>query len=252
LAASFAFADPPPTYTHNITLAGTVGSGTISVTVNGTAATLNGTNFSASVILKFGTNVLQVVATDTAGNAQQQMLTLYLDLPSGQSANCCTVTISGTVNDAGSTTTVNGGIATVANGIFSRDVALNYGSNTIAAQSTDAAGNQATHSIVLFVTTSSAAPVISSTTPSAPLLVLSRHAQPIAITATDADGDYLFYRATLDPQQAGGWGGASSFTWTPQEQDFGAGTLQLEVMDTTGATDSSSVGVFVAHEPLSP
>jgi PKD repeat protein len=49
-------------------------SGILSVTVNGTAATLSGTNWSESVTLAAGTNALTIIATDNNANVATQVV----------------------------------------------------------------------------------------------------------------------------------------------------------------------------------
>jgi hypothetical protein len=62
-----------------VTVAGTVSdaSGISSVTVNGAAATLGGSNWSAQVALSLGTNLLTVVATDASPAANSTTSTVY-------------------------------------------------------------------------------------------------------------------------------------------------------------------------------
>ena len=52
-----------------VTIQGTVTEAGSSVTVNGTAASVTGTSFTAQLPLPAGVNVLTVIATDAAGNA---------------------------------------------------------------------------------------------------------------------------------------------------------------------------------------
>jgi hypothetical protein len=259
LAASFAHADGP-SFTYPYTVTGTVGSGTTSVTVNGEAATLNGTSFTKAVTLSFGTNTLIVNATDAAGNVQQKALTVYLNLPASQATACCNITVTGTAsdNEPDCTVTVSSPVAQnlvapITNGTYTHyAVPVNYGANTLTIRATDQAGTQVSQAVGVFITTSSNPPTITSTTPNVPTLFTSGQAVAVSIQADDQDGGPLYYRARLGATAVTDWSSSGSFAWTPTEAQFGSNELFLEVTDTTGATDSSSVGVFVAHEPLSP
>ena len=62
-------------------------------------------------------------------------------------ATARTVTVTGTIDDAQATVTVNGARATLSNGNFSANITLNEGHNTITATATDLAGNAASASI---------------------------------------------------------------------------------------------------------
>ena len=55
-----------------VTVQGTVSETVASVSVNGVAATISGTTFSAAVPLQLGVNTITVVATDPAGNSRTQ------------------------------------------------------------------------------------------------------------------------------------------------------------------------------------
>jgi len=74
-----------------------------------------------------------------------------------------TITVTGTVDDAQATVTVNQTPATVAEGTFSANVMLTEGLNTITATATDKAGNRT--SVSAQVTLDLAPPVITITAP---------------------------------------------------------------------------------------
>ncbi len=65
--------------TRTITVTGTVDDPQAVVTVNGTAATVSGGNFSASVTLTEGNNTITATATDPAGNSASASVTVSLD-----------------------------------------------------------------------------------------------------------------------------------------------------------------------------
>ncbi len=177
--------------TPGITVAGTVNEPVTSVTVNGTAARLSGSGFSAEgVQLTEGRNTIDIQATDRAGNTGAQPVTVTLDtaLPviritaPAQDAylNTPSTTVSGTVNEPVTTLTVNGMAATVSGASFSAaGIALAEGTNTIAVSATDRAGNPGTNTVT--VTLDTAPPVVTITTPANGLL---RNTPQITVSGT--------------------------------------------------------------------
>ena len=148
--------------TGSVPVTGTVGTGVQSVTVNGTAANLSGTSFTASVPVREGMNVLTAVATDSTGNTGTASTSVTIDLTPPivsvlQPTNTSTVTtqqitvagmvtdqVTGTVNANNVTVTVNGQAAAVANRSFALNgLVLVPGTNTLTVVATDAAGNTA-------------------------------------------------------------------------------------------------------------
>jgi len=134
-----------------------------SLTVGGIPATVHADgSFSVPVPLVEGTNTIQIVATDAAGNSASSTLTVardstpptltMADLPTETSSP--TVTVSGTVESGISFVTVNGQPVPVTGGAYSTDVALSFGANVIFVEATDSAGNRAiTSAAVSYVPT---------------------------------------------------------------------------------------------------
>ena len=159
-----------PTYTtsSNYTVSGTASddSGISSVTVNGTAAELNGNNWSLVISLNGDTTTtLTIVATDGAGNkstatryvrydANSPVLTV--NAPTGTSSSSPTVissdvtksyTVSGTVSDASGikSVTVNGSAATISGSNWNCTLYFSAGTtHTITIVATDITGRTTT------------------------------------------------------------------------------------------------------------
>jgi hypothetical protein len=151
-----------------VTVGGTATNAT-SISVNGVAALLSGTAFTAGgVPLVEGGNTLTATATDGQGHVGTASINVVRDLtpphvaiytPSaGATIAASSVTVSGLVNDivagtvntSNATVTVNGIPATVANRSFIvPGVPLQPGSNTVTAVAIDAAGNQAQATVTL-------------------------------------------------------------------------------------------------------
>ena len=162
-----------------------VSSGTIAVTIDGTAissvtktAITGGYKCTCTpAALKDGAHTISVTASDNDGNAASAKTssftvdtvppTLSVTAPAeGLITNKSTVTVTGKTDDATSkpvTVTVNGTAVTVGtDGAFSKDVTLANGSNTITIIAKDKAGKTTT--VTRTVTLDTAAPVIKSIT----------------------------------------------------------------------------------------
>ena len=144
-----------------ITVKGTIDNSNDTVTVNGIAATVSGGSFSApNVLLREGSNVITVTATDTHGDvgAASETVTLNTTPPqlgilapvNGSTVTSSTITVAGnvneqvpgTINSKQITVSANGIAATVSNRTFSAaNVPLVQGMNTVTVIATDPAGN---------------------------------------------------------------------------------------------------------------
>lgn len=151
------------TKNDSIVVSGTAGAGVDSVSVNGVAATLAGSSFSATVPLREGRNTLVALATKASGRTATASIEVTRDIfapivridspRNGFIAVNNIITVTGQVNDIVNGATnprvfVNGIEATVAGGAFmALDIPLVRGNNTIQAIATDAAGNEGRHTI---------------------------------------------------------------------------------------------------------
>lgn len=131
-------------------------SGVASVTCNGLPAIVNGASFSCAVTLIPGTNSINVIATDVAGNTLTLNLsliytripTIAITSPANLSyLNISPTTVTGTVDDATAAVTINSVQAAVVNGSFSVALPLAEGQNIITASATSGAGAVGTSSI---------------------------------------------------------------------------------------------------------
>lgn len=154
----------------------------LSVTVNGTAATITGDAWEASFdALTEGTQTFTVVATDAAGNATTATRNVTLDLAApavtitspltGTFTSAAAVTIIGTATDLTlRTVTANGvtGTATATAGTSYaytvENVPLNEGDNSVVVIATDAAGRTGEATVTL--TRDATPPVVALTAPS--------------------------------------------------------------------------------------
>lgn len=171
------------------------------ITVNGVTATLQGNTFSAAVSLVEGSNPLQVVATDSAGNQSQVTRTVKRDTtapvivvtPEKTITNATQVAVTVKLTEASpATVTVNGSAATPAGNEYVANVALGDGVNQIQVTATDVVGNQATASV--FVTRDSIAPVLNVISPTDNFVTNSTavdifgeasDATPVSVTVND-------------------------------------------------------------------
>ena len=138
------------------------------ITVNGVVATVSGNNFTATVTLRPGSNVVTVIGQSPKGAQATQTLTVISSAPgisiaspaNGTSIAADSVLVTGQVQaPANSGVTVNGVIALVDlnNNFFANNVPLLPGSNTVAATVTTPSGKSSSASVT--VTSTGRAPV---------------------------------------------------------------------------------------------
>ncbi len=159
-----------------ITVTGTatdVLSGLATASCNGIPATVTGTGLNCPVPLIGGSNSIPVVLTDVAGNTSTSTLSVFLQQIPGPKVtitspanlgyfNITPTTVTGTVDDAAATVTVNSITAPVVNGTFSLALPLAEGPNIVTATGTNATGSS-TASVT--VTLDTAAPHLTITSP---------------------------------------------------------------------------------------
>jgi len=145
------------TNTSPITVTGAIfeAADLTTVLVNGQAATIAGTKpnftFNLPIDLGEGENPIQVIAQDGAGNEGQAQVAVITSPDDGLQTYSSAITITGTVDDATATVSINGTQVTVSTQEFIwEDYPLTEGSNEIIASAQDPAGN--TSSIQITVT----------------------------------------------------------------------------------------------------
>lgn len=163
-----------------ITVMGTFTDATpVNVTVNGTAATVFGNSFSASVAVTEGANSIQIIATDAATNQSQQSLTITSDTTQpvitltapAEGSVSKTVVVAGHVTD-GSIVSVfvnQTPVAVDGSGDFSTEFQTDDGPYQIRIIASDVVDNSI--EVVRNVTVDSTPPVISNLTPAAGTIV---------------------------------------------------------------------------------
>lgn len=119
--------DPvPTTASASVTVTGTA-NGATSVTVNGQAATFNGSRFTASVSLTAGATAVAVVAKDAAGNTATQNITIT------RSSNAAKIEVTGAASvKPGDTVTVKATAYDSANRALPADAVTAKLSNSLA------------------------------------------------------------------------------------------------------------------------
>lgn len=140
-----------PVVTKTVAIQGTVNDPAATISVNGIAATVAGTTFTANLVLILGPNVVTATATDASGNAASKSMTVYLDVPDTQKTARFTTMVHGSIGDAAAAVSVNGVAATITSGAFAASVPLTSGLNMLTATATDSASNVTTRAIHVFV-----------------------------------------------------------------------------------------------------
>ena len=231
----------------SVTGTATDAGGVKSVTVNGLPAGVGaGGFFTFPTTLVAGLNTFTVVATDNAGNSSLPVTrTVILDqvaplltvvVPdTGLSVNYTPFTFTGNATDAGSEVTgvtVNGLPVTVGvGGLFSTNVTLVAGANSITAVATDKAGNTST--VTRSVTLDTVAPVL---TVAAPLNGLATNNASLAVTGTATDTGSDIKSVTVNGQSVTVAAGAFSTSVT-----LVAGANTITVIATDGAGNHTTV-----------
>ncbi len=154
--------------TSPITVSGSLDDPFATLALNGAAVAVAGGQWSASIDLEEGNNVITAVATDQVGNIGTATIEAALDTrapvvtidspPDGFVTNQAVIDVAGMINDIvvgtvsgdSATVTVNGIVAEVDNrGYLAQGVPLQPGPNTITALGEDAAGNTASAAITV-------------------------------------------------------------------------------------------------------
>lgn len=140
--------------TTTLTVLGTVEDQTITtVSVNGVAAILIGSNYTANIPINEGGNTIISIATDAAGNSTEVSRQIIRDtippaLTIQQPANATTtpdssVSVTGTFSDTNPVTiSINGVVATISGNTYSATVPLISGPSLVIVDATDVAGNE--------------------------------------------------------------------------------------------------------------
>jgi hypothetical protein len=137
--------------TSEAAISGTVSEPVSALTVNGQQVTANDLSFSAILPLAAGPNSALLIATDLAGNVATTTLTIQRDSTppvvvitapqAGLLTRNAIVQLSGTVDDAEAILTVNGEKGIVNGNVFTFNLTLAEGLNSIIVAATDKAGN---------------------------------------------------------------------------------------------------------------
>ena len=185
-------------------VSGAIGPTVLSVEVNGVPATITGSNFSATVPLREGKNML--IATGRNANNKTGVSTvdvtrdiqkpiIRINSPrDGFPAVENRVTVTGIVNDivdggVAPTVTLNGTPVPVVNGTFiGTDLELVPGPNTFTAVATDAAGNSGSHSITVNFQEPVGPKLILSSGDGQQAQVVSPLTEPLTVQITGSDG----------------------------------------------------------------
>ena len=151
------------------------GTSPVSVTVNGAAAAVTGSSFTASLTLADGPHTIPAVATNAFGTASASVSftidttppVVHIAAPANGALTAdASVPVTGTVTDASPIASflLNGQSVPLASGAFSTTLSLSQGANAITAVAVDAAGNTGSDTVSV---TRGTPPSIVITTPGA-------------------------------------------------------------------------------------
>ncbi|MEX2206810.1 MAG: hypothetical protein WEF50_11335 [Myxococcota bacterium] len=234
--------------TASVTVTGTFTGTGVSIGVNGVAAMLTGSTYSAVVPLVEGANTLLATATNAAGSASAQVSVTRDTTPpvvtistpaDGVLTAAPSVVTNGTVTDASPIVsfTVNGASVPLSAGEFTTTVSLALGSNPITGVATDAAGNTGSAEISV---TRAAPPTIAIDTPANGLLTGQ---SPILVSGTVSGTSPLV--VNVNGVAAAVTGNSFSAT-VPLEE--GVNTVTATATNAVGS-DSAAVSVTLDTTP---
>jgi parallel beta-helix repeat protein len=226
------------------------------VTVNGQLASLNGTNFTKTVILNTGAGVtnttIDVVARDAVGNSNKTTVYVMKDSsppsvilqgpPDNMLTNGSTIYVNGTT-EPGATITVNGVKVPVdAGGNFSQPIELSEGMNTLTIVTTDPAGNSRRY--IRVVTRDSTPPPLTVT---APVDNSHTYDNEISVTGTSEANA----RITVNGEEVL-TGTAGEFTRGRFPLILGQNTIVVVAVDGAGNIATVTVKVIRDEVPVPP
>lgn len=231
----------------SVAVSGTVSdsvSPVAAVKVNGVAATISGNTWTANVPLSEGANTLTAVAANQVGltttvtrsvTRDSTAPVLNITAPADNLVTAAqSVTVSGTVSDAGTVTvTVNGNAVTLSGGAFSTSVPLSGGSNTIIIKATDNAGNATTATRTVVRATQGPSVTIVS-----PVSGFITNESSVLVTGTVSDSVALVSGVTVNGAAAAVSSGTFSATVSLTE---GANTITVVGTNSVGLTTTKTV-----------
>jgi hypothetical protein len=249
------FVNPPEIVsTTSLTITGTVTdalSGASAVTCNGIAATLSGGSFQCSATLSAGVNVVDVYASDVAGNTTRKTLAVSLDQApplirisqpaEGITVPNATVTVIGAVTDDDriASVKIGGTLAALDGNVFSGPAQLAEGNNTITVTAFDRSGNQSTAQLHV---TRFSVPSVAITAPSDQAVVA---APAVTISGT-----------VSDPAAAVRVNGiaavVSGATWRADGVMLQQGRTVVTATATNAAGHQASATVFIYRDSVPP
>ena len=232
------------TSSATITVAGTTDPGA-AVTVSGQSVSVDlAGQFSTTITLSQGENVIEVTATDAVGNVavDSRVVTLDATAPAisqlrssaGLLTNGDVSVISGVVDEPVSLTVAGGDVTVRADGSFEATVALIEGSNAIAIVATDAAGNQGSSSLTI---------VRDSTPPILTLDALPSETASATVTVSGTVESGINF-VTVNGQPVPVTAGAFS---TDVALSFGSNEIFVEATDAAG--NSKAIAAAVSFVP---
>ncbi len=247
---------PAVTTATSYTLTGTKTPGT-SIWVNGVEVVplSDATEWTATITLTEGDNVLVIVAKDAAGNpSTNATVTVIVDnLPPvvtfapPAKTNFTPLLLQGSVDDSKTTVTMNGTAATRAGRAFELSAPLILGPNVFHLVATSPNGyvTAADYTVIL-----GAIPTIQAVQPPDGAKLYPGAATTIQVSATDQEGDPIQYQILVDGALLADWSAGPTQPWTPGANSVGLHTITVTVRDDYGGSHTQDAQVYVLRRPI--
>jgi chitobiase/beta-hexosaminidase-like protein/glucodextranase-like protein/Big-like domain-containing protein/LVIVD repeat-containing protein len=244
------------TKTAQVSVSGTVSEEFTDISVNGVAATVTGTGFTATQTLAEGLNTLSVQAVDRAGNAGTAAVTVQLDStppaapvlsPLTTPTNVAAVTITGSAEAKAAIKIYRAAtlLATVGaddqGGFTLAGVTLADGTNSFTAIATDAAGNEGPASLPVIVILDTNPPQVTISSPANGLLTKEKQ---VAVSGSVSE-ELTTVTVNNLPATVSGISWSVSYTLTE-----GSNILNVQAVDRAG--NPCSARVTVTLDSVSP
>ena len=222
------------------------GSGIYTIMVNGVEATFSGSIYSATINLIEGTNQVDVMAIDNAGNSGLNSTSIILDTtaptvtidPVTSLTNVSSQTITGTYNESDTgidTITVNGVKATISDSTYSATINLIEGTNPVDVMAIDNAGNSGSNSTSIILDTT------------APAVTIDQVTSPTNVNTQTVTGNFDEFGSGIDTITVNGVEATILESTYSATINLTEGTNQVDVIaiDNAGFSGSNSTSIIL-------
>ena len=247
---------PTVTTDNQVTIGGTKTPGT-SIWINGAEVVPQDDleTWTTTLPLVEGDNEFTIVAKDAGGTPSAEVLINVIrdaDPPvvtfnPPAKTNFNPLLLTGTVDDSLTTVTINGIVATRTGRTFEVSLPLVLGSNLVDLVAISPNNFTTTQSATIVLGT---IPTVDSVSPLDATIVYATQTITLSIIASDLELDPIEYQFLIDGTVLADWSASASQPWTPTLTDIGVRTIQINVRDAYGGSNTQSLEAMVIRIPV--